>query len=213
MALTLSVIVVFILLVGSELWWRRQQPHGEFSRKFIHITVGSFVAFWPYWLPLNDIKLLSLAFLLVVAASKYLHIFQAIHSVQRPTSGEFWFALVVGLLAMLHSNPRIYAAALLQMSLADGFAAVVGTRWGNARRYSVFGSPKTVVGTLTFFVVSCLILARYAAISGALSPAILIVPIALAATIMENFAVRGLDNLVVPLFVAGALLLIKWFRR
>jgi len=209
MALTLSIIVVFLLLTGAELWWRRQQPHGEFSRKFVHITVGSFVAFWPFWLPLDDIKLLSLAFLVVVAASKYLHIFQAIHSVQRPTSGEFWFALVVGLLALIHHQPRIYTAALLEMSLADGLAAVIGTRWGNSRRYTVFGSPKTVVGTITFFVVSCAILSYYAAISGALSPMILIAPIALAATILENLAVRGLDNLAVPLFVAGALLLVK----
>ena len=167
------------------------------------------MAFWPFWLPLDDIKLLSLAFLVVVAASKYLHIFQAIHSVQRPTSGEFWFALVVGLLALIHHQPRIYTAALLEMSLADGLAAVIGTRWGNSRRYTVFGSPKTVVGTITFFVVSCAILSYYAAISGALSPMILIAPIALAATILENLAVRGLDNLAVPLFVAGALLLVK----
>jgi phytol kinase len=209
MALTLSVIVVFALLMVSEVWWRQQRPHGEFSRKFVHITVGSFVAFWPYWLTPNDIKLLSLAFLVVVATSKYLHIFQAVHSVQRPTSGEFWFALVVGALALMHNQPHIYTAALLEMSLADGLAAVVGTRWGNSRRYTVFGSPKTVVGTLTFLVVSCVILARYAAVSGAISPLILIAPIAVAATILENLAVRGLDNLVVPLFVAGALLIVK----
>jgi phytol kinase len=175
----------------------------------VHVTVGSFVAFWPYWLSLDDIKLLSLAFLLIVAASKYLHIFQAIHSVQRPTSGEFWFALVVGALAFIHKEPHIYTVALLEMSLADGLAAVIGTKWGNAQRYTVFGSPKTVVGTLTFFVVSCAILGSYAAISAALSPTVLILPIALAATLLENLAVRGLDNLVVPLFVAGALLVIK----
>ncbi len=193
----------------SEIWWRQQWPHGEFSRKFVHITVGSFVAFWPYWLSLNGIKLLSLAFLLVVAASKYLRIFQAVHSVQRPTSGEFWFALVVGVLAFMHRAPQIYTVALLEMGLADGLAAVVGTRWGNSRRYIVFGSPKTVVGTLTFLVVSLGILARYVAVTGAVSPTILIVPIALIATLLENLAVRGLDNLAVPLFVAGALLLVR----
>ena len=210
MTLVLSVAVVFVLLIVSEIWWRRRQPHGEFGRKFVHITVGSFVAFWPYWLSPNDIKLLSLAFLVTVAISRYLHVFRVIHSVQRPTWGEFWFALVVGLLAFMHGHPHIYTAALLEMSLADGLAAVIGTRYGNSRRYTVFGSPKTVVGTLTFFVVSCLILGRYAAVTAGLPPALVVLPpVALVATVLENVGVRGLDNLLVPLFVTGALLLVS----
>ena len=208
--MVLSVAVVFVLLIVSEIWWRRRQPHGEFGRKFVHITVGSFVAFWPYWLSPNDIKLLSLAFLVTVAISRYLHVFRVIHSVQRPTWGEFWFALVVGLLAFMHGHPHIYTAALLEMSLADGLAAVIGTRYGNSRRYTVFGSPKTVVGTLTFFVVSCLILGRYAAVTAGLPPALVVLPpVALVATVLENVGVRGLDNLLVPLFVTGALLLVS----
>ncbi len=159
MALIVTVLVVLALLLVSEFWWRKQHLRGEFTRKFVHITVGSFVAFWPYFLSPNQIKLLSVAFILAAAASKYFHIFRAIHSVQRPTWGEFWFAITVGLLAFVVHHPHIYTAALLEMSLADGLAAVVGTRFGNGQRYMVFGSPKSVIGTLTFFVTSCLILA------------------------------------------------------
>lgn len=206
MTFIISVIVVLTLLVASELWWRKHDKHGEISRKFVHITVGSFVAFWPYFLTTQQIILLSAAFLAGVLISKYLNIFQAIHSVQRPTFGEFCFALVVGLLAFIADHPHIYTAALLAMALADGLAAVVGTHFGKRQRYVVFGSIKSVSGTATFFVATCLILLGYViATPGALALA-LILPIALVATILENVAVRGLDNLLVPLFIAGALM-------
>lgn len=215
MALILTVVVVLALLLFNEAWSRRQQPHslrhlhGEFNRKFAHITIGSFVAFWPYFLSSADIKLLSAAFLIVVALSRYFNIFKAIHSVQRPTWGEFWFALVVGGLAFVApQHPHIYTAALLEMALADGLAAVIGTHYGNRYRYAVFGSPKSVIGTLTFFVVSCAILAGYVLMSTSVLSLPLLLLIALIATALENFSVRGLDNLVVPLFVAGVLLLL-----
>jgi len=63
MALILTVLAVFGLLLVGETWWRHQAVHGEFSRKFIHITVGSFVAVWPFFLTWSQIELLSLSFL------------------------------------------------------------------------------------------------------------------------------------------------------
>jgi phytol kinase len=150
----------------SEVWWRKRNVHDELSRKFVHITVGSFVAFWPFFLSWDEIKLLSLAFLAVVAVSRYLNIFQAIHSVQRPTWGELWFAIAVGAIAFTTHNKWIYAAALLQMSLADGLAAVLGVAYGRRHRYQIFGQPKSLIGSLTFFITSILILVGFSRYSG-----------------------------------------------
>lgn len=206
MVLIFTIVMVFALLLASEIWWRKRSVHGEISRKFVHISVGSFVAFWPYFLSNTDIKLLSLAFIVVVAFSKYFRIFQSIHSVQRPTWGEFLFAASVGLLAFATHHHHIYTVALLEMSLADGLAAVVGTRYGANYRYIVFGSPKSVVGSLTFFVVSCLLLSGYSVVTmGILMSPLVLLLIAAGATLIENIAVRGFDNLLVPLFVAAIL--------
>ena len=46
----LAVSVVFAILAFSELGWRRFWLKGEVGRKFVHISVGTFVAFWPYFL-------------------------------------------------------------------------------------------------------------------------------------------------------------------
>ena len=200
-----AVAVVFCLLVGSELYWRKRQPHSELSRKFVHITVGSFVASWPFFLGWGQIQLLSVAFLVVVSLSKYLKVFQAIHSVQRPTWGEVFFALAVGLTTLVHQNKYLFAAALLHMSLADGLAAIVGTRYGKRSRYYLAGHAKSVVGSATFVLVSLVILAGYGLVAGVTLQPYVLLAIALSAAAIENIGVLGLDNLLVPLLVALAL--------
>jgi phytol kinase len=199
----LSVFVVFLLLAVSEFCWHKRwfANDSELGRKFVHITVGSFVAFWPFFLSWNEIRLLSVAFLAVVVLSKQFKVFRAIHSVQRPTYGEICFALVVGALTFITHSKAIYAVSLLQMSLADGLAAVVGVRYGRNNTYHVWGHAKSVVGTLTFMVASLALFVGYSVYSTK-GLAIGYVGLgAVAAALIENVAVLGLDNLIVPLCI------------
>ncbi|MDL2341738.1 MAG: hypothetical protein QFB87_01505 [Patescibacteria group bacterium] len=201
----LAVAAVFSLLVASELYWRTHKQHGELSRKFIHITVGSFVAVWPFFLSWGQIQILSLAFLLVVSASKYLKIFQAIHSVQRPTWGELFFSAAVGLTTLATQNKYLFAAALLQMSLADGLAAIIGTRYGKGNQYFIGGHAKSLAGTATFVVVSLGILLIYGLTAGVTLQPYVLLTIAFSTAALENVGLFGFDNLLVPVFVAVAL--------
>lgn len=205
MALIFAVVVVFFLLSISEFWWRRHSKHNELTRKFIHITVGSFVAFWPYFLTRREILFLSLCFMIVVGISRQFSIFSAIHSVQRPTSGELWFALTVGIFALWHLPAHIYTTALLEMSLADGFAAIVGTRYGKGNSYSILDTRKSVVGTGTFFIISLAILIGYNLFTPLHSIGPVAILVAIGATALENLGGIGLDNLIVPVMVAVAL--------
>lgn len=202
MPLVLTVLAVLGILLVSEFWHRLGRHSNEFSRKFVHITVGSFVAFWPFFLSWNQIIFLSAAFLAGVAVSRYLNIFQAIHSVQRPTWGEVFFAAAVGIVALVAQSKGIYAAAVLQMSLADGLAAVIGTRFGKGNSYKVFGATKSVVGTLTFFVTSSALLIGYSVVTEAYLPLAFLIALAIGTSFIENLGVGGLDNLLVPLLIA-----------
>ena len=202
LAFAASVFIVFVVLVASELWWRSHHTHSEISRKFVHITVGSFVAFWPFFLSWGEIQFLSIAFFVVVSLSKYLHIFRAIHSVQRPTWGELFFALAVGGVTLITHSKYIYMTALLQMSLADGLAAVIGVRYGLRHSYKVFRHIKTYVGSLTFFVVAILLLVIYVHVGNISLTPLNLVGLAALATLIENCGVAGLDNLLVPAVVA-----------
>ncbi|MEI8338611.1 MAG: hypothetical protein WCF91_01645 [bacterium] len=210
MAFVLSILFVLMLLLASEWWWRQKQKvHNEFSRKFVHITVGSFVAFWPYLLTSNQIKIISIAFIVAVLVSKYFKIFQAIHSVQRPTNGELWFATAVGIMAFWVHDPHIFTASLLTMALADGLAAVFGVTYGKKNSYKVFGMKNSYVGTATFLFISYLILLTYWIMTSQPYPGLYMLPIALAAAVIENFGYKGLDNLIVPVFVAVNLSLLS----
>lgn len=202
MALFLTILIVLAILIANEIWYRKQAPHDEFSRKFVHITVGSYVAFWPFFLTWSEIQLLSIGFLIAIGISKILKLFQAIHSVQRPTWGEVFFAGAVGIIAMITTNEWIYAAALLQMSLADGFAAVFGTKYGGRYKYLVFGHPKSLAGTATFFIISLAVLIILNSQFPTPLSLLAILGISVFTTFLENVFIMGTDNLLVPLFVA-----------
>ncbi len=201
----LTVVAVLAVLLINEFWWRTHDVHSELGRKFVHVTVGSFVAFWPFFLSWRQIELLSVAFIISVGISRYFHIFRAIHSVVRPTWGEVFFALAVGSVALITHDKWIYMAAVLQMSIADGLAAIIGESFGRSTRYQVFTQDKSLVGTLTFLVISIMLLLIYSTYSGMTLNVAFILGLAVAATAIENTGIWGMDNLLVPLFIATAL--------
>jgi phytol kinase len=197
----LAVVLVFAVLVLAEYLARYKGVHSELTRKFVHILVGIFVAFWPFFLSWGQIQLLSLAFLAVVLVSVKLNIFRSIHAVQRNAVGEVMFAMVIGLLAVIVTDKWIFAAAMLHLSIADGLAAVVGLGWGESNGYKVFGHSKSIAGSLAFFFSSVAIMMLYTACSNATAEPMLLVGIPVVATVIENLAVHGTDNLIIPLLI------------
>lgn len=199
----LSLLVTLVLLMGNEWWWRGR-VHGETSRKSVHIVVGTFVAFWPLFMSWTQIAIISVAFVAVVLLSRKHNIFPSIHTVDRVTWGEVFFGLAVGATALLTPQPAIFTIAILHMSLADGLAAIIGIKYGKSNTYRVLGAVKSRLGTLTFFVVSLLLLLTFSVQQS--TPLGLWLPVlALGATVLENFGVRGTDNLFIPVFIALAL--------
>jgi dolichol kinase len=201
----LAVVSVFLVLVFAEYLSRFKGVHSELTRKMVHILVGMFVAFWPFFLTWQQIQFLSLAFLVVVGVSVKLNIFRSIHAVQRNAMGEVLFALVIGILAFIVDDKWIFAAAMLHLSLADGLAAVVGLGWGEHNSYRVLGHAKSVAGSVAFFICSMLIMIVYVAFSKATADAVTLLWLPVVATVAENLAIKGTDNMVIPLLVGLAL--------
>ena len=201
MNIFIALSIVFMLLVINEIWWRRKKKHSELSRKLIHILVGSFVAFWPYIMSVNSIRIISVLFTIVVFSSMKFNIFKSIHTVKRDSLGEIYFAISVGLITFINPSHLVYTISLLTMSLADGLAALVGTYYGMNRKYKVYGRAKTVLGSLTFFIVALVLILIYIDKTGHV---ISLGYLALAAglTLIENISPKGMDNLLVPLVAA-----------
>lgn len=201
MVALLAVGAVLIVLLFAEYLSRYKGVHSELTRKMVHILVGVFVAFWPFFLTWQQIQFLSLAFLVAVIISVKLNIFRSIHAVQRNAVGELLFALVIGTLAFIVTNKWVFAAAMLHLSVADGMAAVVGLGWGDRNKYKIFGHAKSIAGSLAFFFSSVVIMIGYVAFSGAAVSPVAVLWLPVAATVAENIAVQGTDNMVIPLLV------------
>jgi phytol kinase len=208
MLIALVIVAAFLFLgVIEYLSYTKRIIHSEITRKITHMVAGVVVASWPFYFKWWQIGLLSLASLFVISLSIQYNIFRSIHSVNRHSLGEVFFAIAIGALAFLDGSPWIFAVAMLHLGLADGLAAIVGVTLGKRSRYKVFGYQKSWAGTLTFFIVSVLLTGTYFVITGSQDLTMLaVVPIL--ATLVENFAVFGSDNLFVPLMVAG---LLKFF--
>ncbi len=202
-----AISVVFGLLIFSEWLWRHKKLRGEEARKFVHLTVGTFVAFWPYFMSFRAIQIISLGFLAVVLISQRYNVFKSIHGVGRTTWGEALFAIGVGLAATLTTSKGIFTAAILHLSIADGLAAIVGGHFGKDNTYHIGKQSKSMAGTLAFWVASLAIVSLTVTLDPTLTSAAipLLIWLPLAATLTENIGIWGIDNVLVPLLIIAAL--------
>lgn len=205
-SILLSVLLIFVLLVVTEIAWRKKYLRPEISRKIIHVIAGGFIAFWPYFMSWRTIQLLSVILLVVVIISQRFRILGSIHSVKRSTKGELLYPIGIGICALFEPTPWIFTAAILHLALADGLAAIAGTtRWGRKTRYNLGIQTKSLLGTGIFFVTSLVIItSSYALLDGAEIGSVTtlnLLTIAALATIIENVSWYGMDNVSVPLVV------------
>lgn len=197
------------ILFGSEFLWRTSWfKRAETPRKIVHILTGVYIAFWPLLMSFTWIQALSLVLFLMVFASKKLHIFRSIHSVNRPTYGELLFPLGVFVAAGFAKSGWVYMAAVLHLSLADGIAALIGVRYMKEFGYKIMGHSKTLIGTGAFYVVSLVIIALTMLIDPAAygeNVLWIVVFLPIATTLIENVSIYGTDNILVPVVVIAIL--------
>lgn len=201
MWLVVAAGIVLAILIFAEYLARYKGLHSELSRKLVHISVGTFAAFWPFFLSWGQIQLLGFVFLGAMLVSVKFHLFRSVHGVERTAAGEILAAVAILILSFITSDPWVFAAAMLHVSIADGLAATVGVLWGDNNTYKVFGHTRSVVGSLAFFFSSVVIMIIYAAYSGDYYSSVTLLWLPVLATLAENVSVKGSDNIVIPLLV------------
>jgi dolichol kinase len=209
LAVILSLLGVLIVLLLDEFFWRRKLVHGELKRKFVHIVVTIFVAFWPWIMSWKSIQLIGIAMVLVLLVNRQLKILHYLGNSRQRTYGEVFLALAITTTALLTDNKVFFAIAMLHVALADGLAAVIGTKFGRNWSYKVFSQTKTIAGSMTFWIVSLFILGVGLLWAHNVIPlnhySILLIILPPILTLVENIAALGIDNLAVPVVVVIAL--------
>lgn len=191
---------ITLILVAAEAFWRKKILRGEYQRKFVHILAGTFIAFWPWIISFRQIQVISLVMLgaiIIVQRYKLMHFTQ---EPKRAGYGFVFFAMGILITSTLTDNNVIFALAVLNMSLADGIAAIVGEKFGKDWHYMILTHTKTVLGSMAFWLTSLCIFGfgvlfsptlanHYAGILLFLPPLLLIA---------ENLPGLGADNIFVP---------------
>ena len=121
----------------------------------------------------------------------------------RRFSGTFYVALGLVLTAFINgSDPALMTAGVLYLSLGDAVSPLVGLRFG-VGRYTVFGTLRSVDGTLAGFAVAFLV-----GVATGFSPWASL-GAAAAFSFVDTFPVRPDDNFWIPLVGSTALRLLS----
>lgn len=209
LAIIVCLLGVLVILVTAEILWRHKILVGENERKFVHILVGTFAAFWPWFISWRAIQLIGFAMLIATLLNRHRLTFNYSAGLRKDGYGDILLAVAIILCAFLTQEKLFFTLAILHLSLADGFAAVVGVNFGKYWNYKIFQQVKTVLGTMAFWFVSLCILSvgtlfAYDLISFQnYMLLILILPPLLA--LIENISIRGFDNIMVPMVALLAL--------
>lgn len=199
-----GIFGVILIVVTDEIFWRLKVLRSEPSRALAHVLTGAFIAFWPFFMSMRAIFVLSIIAFIGIAISRRLRIFQSIHAVKRRTYGEFFFPIGIGLCALITDSSYIFMAAILHLSVADGLASMLGTRFGKRTKFKVLGQNKSWIGTAVFYLISLTVMAYVGIVHVDLflhANVWLLALLPVIATLTEAVSVYGTDDLTVPLVV------------
>jgi len=199
------IYVAIMLLITEKLL----SKYPSVSRKILHIMVGN-VAFI---LPIFETREI-MAF---IAAGPFIIFtflmspYTPIKSIKGKTSaaghgmGLVYYSITWTILAYLFfDNMVVIAIGILAMSYGDGFASLLGVRFGK-RKYKVFGDEKSFVGSSAMFLftfLTTLIAVLYYNITITSFVLVVLFFIAIVSALIEGVTPKGVDNLSVP-FVAA----------
>jgi phytol kinase len=207
--LAACLLGLLVLLIIAEYIGKKRLLKGEYHRKFLHITAGTFIAFWPWLISWHWIQAISLAMTVGMLANHYFNFLNYRGKIGRATYGDILYALAIFLAAALTHDKVFFALAVLEVAIADGLAAVVGNIYGKYWGYKVFGHKKTVIGSMVFWIATVCIFGAGILAAHDLIPLqnyfliLLLAPPVF--TLVENLSLFGLDNLFIVLLTIAVL--------
>jgi phytol kinase len=200
-ALWLSVLAVLAARVKTL--WPNQQ---EWSRKLVHIGTGPVVLIaWAFGIERTIAIPAAGVVTLLAALNHRFRLLPGIEDIERHSYGTIAYGASITLLLWLlwPARPQPVAAGVLTMAFGDGLAGLIGPAVPSPR-WRVLGQTRSLAGTAVMGLSTTATLLAVALLEPAGAPSLwLLVAIAGVATVLEQWATAGIDNLTVPLGVAG----------
>lgn len=151
-ALLISFAFVFVVLGLASVIAKFTKGASENSRKFVHIVVGHWVFILLMFNNIWAAMLVPFTFIIVNALSTRYKIFKAMER-NDESLGTVYYAVSLTVLTGLGFYLDWLALpfiGVLVMAYGDGFAAIIGKKFGKRKPFS-FAPDKSIAGSLTVF--------------------------------------------------------------
>ena len=200
---SLVLIYIFIIFCISIIYKRFNPNNKESLRKIIHIGIGPLIPFAKF---LNIDQTSALYFTAFVSTLTFINyqskLFPTIEDVDRKSYGTLFYCTSLFILIYLYwdKDPTSLVAGFFIMTFGDGFAGLIGKNF-QSKSWIFFNQKKSFLGTITMFVASLIIVFSLSYFQN-YSFNINFFTIAFISTMLEQFSILGVDNLVVPISAA-----------
>ncbi|MBN2279438.1 MAG: DUF92 domain-containing protein [Candidatus Marinimicrobia bacterium] len=207
-------LIFFFSLVGlvalSGILLEKFKVSENTTRRFVHIGVGLLVSISPFLFDdFYPAALLAVIFIVLNWLALVKDKARGMHSTSRKSYGTVFFpvSFLVLILLFWNSNTTALIMGMLLMAISDPFASFVGESKLGGKTFVPWADKKSVGGTLAAFFSNMLLLLVFVPL---LSPSfevglvfwVMVLNVALVATISEIISKAGTDNLTLPIFSA-----------
>ena len=204
----IALIVVYVYVIAIFIIAEKVlESRPEFSRKFLHIMVGNMIFAMPFfsnpWVMIIGLTLPASIGTFLLTEYSPIKIENSMTESGHALGLFFYSAIWTILLVIFGAHLWIVALAIVPLVYGDGFAALIGIKFGKVK-FSIFGSTKSLEGSLSMFVVtsvmSVFVWMVFTSIGYSMPEfnMVNILLISAIATLCEAFSYGGIDNLTVP---------------
>ncbi|HEY8436270.1 MAG TPA: SEC59/DGK1/VTE5 family protein [Haloplasmataceae bacterium] len=200
--LALSYVFVGTLFLLSKLFSRMGMKR-EYNRKFIHVSISHW---WLIAMAYFDRTFIALippvTFIIANIIARDLKLLEAMERKPSQNHGLVLYPLAMAFLVLFSfgiiHEPFIGAIGIFILGYGDGFAAIVGTKWGHRKIFR----NKTLEGSIAMFIISFLVTFLILTLFKQPFAMISALSISIIATLIEIFSPAGHDNLLLPLMTS-----------
>ena len=197
------LIYIFIIFFISIIYKRFNPNNKETLRKIIHIGIGPLIPLAKF-LGIDQISALYFTgpISLLTFINYQSKLFPTIEDVDRKSYGTLFYCLSLFILIYLYWNkdPTSLMAGFFIMTFGDGFAGLIGKNF-QSKSWFFLNQKKSFFGTITMFITSLIVIFGLSYFQK-YSLSINIITIAFISTVIEQFSIFGIDNLIVPISAA-----------
>ena len=196
----LILLYIFSIFLISIIYKKFTEDNKEALRKIIHIGMGPLIPIAQYLQIDQNSALTFTAIISILIFLNYSYkFFPSIEDVDRKSFGTLFYCISLFILIFFfwEKDPYALMAGFFIMTFGDGLAGLIGKNF-KSKNWIFFKQKKSFFGTAAMFLTSLLVVCSLAYIQK-YNFNINLLMIAFIATTLEQFSVKGIDNLFVPL--------------